>query len=270
MNFAEFFRFIESDGADWGYFGELTPILGNGKSETLNYGSGKGFSGPPMIYVPIKREESRLGGILSSFRRQISKQGIECRPDSSAFNGYACKASENPHQTDLMHTGESHITVALGSALAHVFEDKENVASKIETLKKIKLPNGNPLFDAQGNGISMPVNIGPRPFVIYGVAKYFSGKPLVALLSVSCPNISEVRQALNLPPLPPNYKTHITIGYAYGVDLGDIITTDRKKGKPISSTSIQHDRTYKQQYGIKESILRTYGIFEYIVEPLLG
>ena len=87
MSFAEFLQFIENDGADWGYFGELTPFLGNGRSETLNYGSGQGFSGPPMLYVPIKRDESPLAGVLSSFRRQISKQGIECHPDSTAFNG---------------------------------------------------------------------------------------------------------------------------------------------------------------------------------------
>ena len=123
----------------------------------------------------------------------------------------------------------------------HLFDDKDDMPSKVEILKSIKLSSGSPLFDQNGNGIKMPVSLGPRPFVIYGVAKYFAGKPLVALLSVVCPRIAEVRKALQLPALPETYKTHITIGYAYGVDLGDIITTDRRKGKPLGSTSAQHD-----------------------------
>jgi hypothetical protein len=265
MEFREFFRIVEDEGADWSYFGELHSYIGNNKSETLNYGSGTGFQGKPFLYVPVTRESS-IGKILSSARRRISQQGIECKADSSAFNGWKCQPATVAHNADMMHTGESHVTVASGEELNAILKDKQSTEEETEFLKQVKTGNGTPLFDAYGNGITMPVT--PSGQIVYGVAKYFRGTPMVALMAVECPMVSKVREALSLPPRAPSYKTHITIGYAFGVTLGDVMTTDTRKGTTYGSASQIHNVGYKKSKGIDESILRLFGIEEYIVENL--
>lgn len=265
MEFREYLRLVESGTADWSFLGELHSYIGNGKSETLNYGSGTGFTGKPFLYVPITRESS-IGKNLSAARRRISKQGIECKADPAAFNGWNCKPATEPHTADMATTGESHVTVAMGDELDAFFKHSQNTEEETEILKQLKLANGTPLFDQYGNGITMPVNATGE--IIYGVAKYFKGSPMVALMGVQCPMVDKVREILGLQPKGAGYKTHITIGYAFGVTLGDVMTTDRRKGLTYASTSQIHDKGYKKQQGIEEHILRLYGISEYLVENI--
>lgn len=260
------FRLIETGGAEFGFFGELNPIVGNGKSETLNYGTGQGFSGKPMLYVPILRGESTISNFLTSARHRIAHTGIECHPDSRGYGGWTCQAASEPHKADIMHTGEAHVTVALGDSLRPVFGDLKSDKEIVNFLKSIKMNNGTPLFDSYGNGINMPIEVARPAHIVYGVAKNLTNSPLVALLPVICHRIDDVRQALRLPPLPPNYTTHITIGYAYGIRIGDLLTTDSRKGQPPASTSFQHDTDYKKLHGVDESVFKALGITEFLIE----
>jgi hypothetical protein len=87
---------------------------------------------------------------------------------------------------------------------------------------------------------------------------------MVALLQVQCPKIHAVRNALGLTPMPANYKTHVTIGYAFGVDLGDIKSTDRKLGSATASASTIHNATYRSQH----EWLLSLGIDQFITESI--
>lgn len=264
MEFAAFFRLIET--AEFGFFGELTPIVGNGKSETLNYGTGRGFSGKPFLYVPLMRGDSQISNVLTSARHRIAHTGIECHPDPRGYGGWSCQAASEPHKADIMHTGEAHVTVALGDSLSPLFGDLKGQDEEVDFLKSVKLDNGTPLFDSYGNGIDMPVEVARPARIVYGVAKNLANAPLVALLPVICPRVADVRKALHLPPLPVNYMTHVTIGYAYGVKVGDLLTTDTSKGQPSGSTTMQHDTDYKKLHGVDEEILRALGISEFLIE----
>jgi hypothetical protein len=252
MNFKDFMRFHEDGMAEWGYFGKIISYIGGDKSECLNYGSGTGHAADPMLYVPIKRGETEMANIISSARRKIAKRGIECKPNPISWGGWDCKQAEMPHNADIMHTGESHVTVAQDKELEAFFKDAKNINEKLNLLKQVKTEKGTSLFDENGIGIKMPIVASTPAEIIYGVSKFFKNRPLVALLKIECPLMQEVRSALGLGPLPPNYKSHVTIGYAYGVVLDDLITTDLTKGTVSDSASKKHNKGFLSRMGIDQ------------------
>ena len=232
------FRLFFENELDWGYFGNMKAYLGGNESSHLNYGTAPNFGGSAMLYVPLHRQESGLAEIIVSARRAVAKQGIQCVPDSAAFAGWRCGLSSMGHKADLMHTGESHVTVARGDELSL---GKDPVSA----LQTIRLNTGEPLFEGQ-KGLPMPVTPSKPGKVVYGVAKSFKGKPLVALLKVECPRATEVRDALKLPRLPGGYVFHITIGYAFGKWTDDLVTTNPKgQGIGTGSARQKHNSTYQ-------------------------
>lgn len=253
LRFTDFIN--ESEGAEWGFFGSLSPILGDGSSERLSYGTSPNFQGDPMLYVPVG-ESSQVGAVLKSARRKIAKRGIECRKAPKSYYGYDCSQAQSPHKADIMHTGEAHVTVALGNNLRELFGGALSPEDKAAKLREAQLSDGRHLFE--GNvGVPMPVSVSRPPKIVYGVAKFFSGQPLVALLEVECPMIEKVRGAIGLPRLSQGYTPHVTIGYAYGVDLGRLLTTDTSKGDAYGSTGRAHDRSYLQAMGVTEWLVES-------------
>lgn len=219
-----FRRYYES--SSYGYFGPLTEILGDGTPETLNFGTASEWAGQPMLYIPLrpKKGGGQWGQVLNSIRRKLSKQGVTCFPDSNAFNGMKCN-KEDSGQTYLMHTGESHVTVALH---VHLMQYKNSIMEKLgldpdtsiqDALMHARLPDGKYLFETPHRGIECPVQ--PAGDVIFGVAKSYEGEPIVALLPVTCPMYSLVRQSLGLPAPASNYAVHATVGYAYPKQVGN-------------------------------------------------
>jgi hypothetical protein len=251
MNFKDYMLFCES--SEWGYFGKITSYIGGDKSEHLSYGTAIGHGADPMLYIPVKKGETELANVISSARRKIAKTGIECTPNPSSWSGWDCHKASTPHNADIMHTGEFHITIAQDKELEKFFGEAKNIAEKLELLKKTKTMSGVPLFDQNGIGIKMPVVASTPIEIIYGVSKFFNNSPLVALLKIECPLMQEVRSALGLGPLPPNYKSHVTIGYAYGVNLDGLITTDLSKGTAPDSATRKHNKGFLARSGSSDN-----------------
>jgi hypothetical protein len=246
MLFKDFFYLSESSEMEWGYFGELTPYLGQGVSERLNWGSAESLKAEPFLYVPIRRGESAISNALTSIRNNLSKKGFECSKQSSAFNGYSCAVAKRFHKTDIKWTGESHLTIALWNDLKGILGEQDPV----EFFKSKTLRDGTPLFDENGVGVSMPIAVSSPPELVYGISKAFAGSPIVALLKVTCPTALEVRESLGLPPLKSGYTFHITVGYAWGKLMGDKITTNpSEEGEFAGSASQKHNQTYLQKFG---------------------
>lgn len=246
MRFRKFVHLWES--MDWGYFGELTSYLGNGEAERLNYGTAEAMGSAPFLYVPIKRDGSEIGGIISAARRALSKRGLECTKDDSAIGGYRCFPSEKPGgRTDLQSTGESHVTVAYHTELKPL-ADARGVDVK-QLLEQAGQAEGTPLFGPDGLGMEMPVTVSKPAKVMYGVAKLFNDKPIVALLKVDCPMALEARRILGLPMPKSGYSYHVTIGYAFPKWQGDqAASTDPKfDGSQTPSATQRHNRAYLQQ-----------------------
>lgn len=236
------------EGMDWGYFGELTSYLGRGEAERLNYGTAESMSSAPFLYVPIKRDGSKIGGVLSAARRALSKRGLECVSDPSSFGGFRCFPSDKPGgRTDLKSTGESHVTVAYYTDLKPL-ADAQGVDVQ-QMLLNAGVTEGKPLFGPDGLGVEMPVAIAKPTKLIYGVSKAFNDRPIVVLLKVDCPMALEVRKILGLPMPNSGYSYHITIGYAFPKWQGDqAASTDPKfDGSPTLSASQRHNRAYLQQ-----------------------
>src|SRR5690606_21966170 len=235
MNFRDFFYLREVEDVEWGYFGDLKNHMGGGLSERLNYGSALEFGPRPMLYVPIKRRESELAGVLGAARRAMARKGIRCVPDPTdrISGGWRCGPDPIGHKADLKHTGEQHLTVAYHSQLQPIYQQKLNrpdisLHDELQVLSNVHLKSGEPLFDGQGVGVEMPIKINPKTSIIYGIARLFKGQPLVVLLPVECPRAVEVRDALGLPPPLSCYRFNNTIGYAFGKWTDREITTDPK------------------------------------------
>jgi hypothetical protein len=238
LRFRNFLLNVESAEMQWGFFGDLKASLGHNQNERLNYGTAPAFGGSPMLYVPLIRGESPISQTLASVRRMLSRTGMQCVKDGTAFNGWRCFPSPTGHKADIMHTGEAHVTVALGAELQPIIEQAGQPAERF--LETVRLPNGQPLFD-RGVGLEMPVK--PLGKLIYGVAKAFQGKPLVALMAVECPSVLEVRRAVGLPPPRSGYIFHVTVGYAFGNWTDEDVTT--RKAAPLAT--IKHNAGYLGQ-----------------------
>ena len=217
---------------DWAYMGQLSTIIGTGDAETLNYGGSGSMS--PMLYVPLKGEGGEWSSVIKSIRKTVDKWGIRCDPDPSKIGGFDCsfikpesgKKIPKKDKTNIMWTGESHVTVAYGNELEY---QKNNLIEKYnlpedsdlkDVLLKVETPELGLLFPYDGAyGVNMPV-YPPKPEdvkIIAGIAKSFkspSGSPPIAVIvPVVCANIKPVRESLGLKPPAAGYTTHVTIGY---------------------------------------------------------
>ena len=239
MNFREF---IWNEAIMWSYMGKIEPIYGSGEAQTLNYGTASNFP-QPFLYIPLKSHEG-WAAILNSIRKNLDRMAVHCEPDANAFGGYRCeKIKPMPGEknvgynntADIMHTGESHVTVAIGS--------------EIKTDPRKILINGKPLFDEKGHGIECPVFPEERKIILGPANSYttpIDSPPIAALLPVNCPMVGEIRKAMNLP-VRDGYKTHITIGYIIPKKDKDGSLTTIGKDKNFPTTKRIHNLTFQQQ-----------------------
>jgi hypothetical protein len=241
MRFKDFFNLQE--GINWGYYGKLTAFLGGNQPDRLNYGTAKDFGGSPMLYVPIERGKGEVGTVLTAARRLLERTGVDCVPDAAAFGGWRCGPSKNPHPADFRHTGESHVTVAMGQELDPILP--------AEMDDRLMFFEQKGLFTG-GQGMRCPVSAATGgKALVYGVARAFTDVPIVVLLRVECPRVLEVRKALGLPPPRSGYVTHVTVAYAFPHHSEDLLTTNPKFDLPQSAKA-RHDATYLRKQGLPE------------------
>lgn len=259
----------------YGYYGIMTPFLGGGKWERLNYGGSNQFGlENPMLYVPVNigsssegGNKSNVGKILSQLRRKVGKYRIHCYRDENVFTKYTCVPTSNTkdpqgrsiHISKFMPTGESHVTVAaypqlVKEVFSKHFGRKTTRQEEIDFLKTVKI-GMEPLFKTDIMGLKMPVSIPNPSEVIFGVSSFLDGNPLVALVAAECDRLKEVKEVLGLS-IPNGYKIHLTIGYANAI--WDLPNPDKRfndpsnvggsaRSGPIHNLRKLHNKSYLNQ-----------------------
>ena len=192
--------------------GEITPILGDGRPESLNYGTGD-VTRPNFLYIPIPLSRIR------TMHRYLSRDKIAYCIESVGGHVVSVRDKdkipenaiiiENPGRY-LIHTGEGHITVSMGEELSRALGP-----NPIETLKELEI------FDDSGRGIRTPIAYTGELRVMY--AGYYKDEsdpkgPILIAEQVSVPELPSIRNRLGLSSLPTlasgqTYIPHITYGY---------------------------------------------------------
>lgn len=200
------------------WVGPLEDELGNGRPYTLNYGTGSPGR-PNILYIPVPLSVVRSAIKLLS--GPITVDGIRS-PGKS-----------------LTHVGEAHATVSMGPELPRALGQQPG-----DTLR------GAGLFDDDGNGITVQV-VHTHQYKVMNAAFYKdeadpAGPQLVAEL-VDIPQLSQIRTALGLSPLPQipgiaQYLPHITVGYMANLNNIHKSYVDQKGSSPRSRQSLVRNR----------------------------
>ena len=263
MEFKQWLKESELDSKlDVNFVDELAAKLGSNEPDTLNYGGLPGMS--PFLYVPASQE---IKSITKSIRKNIENSVLFCRKNPSTYSGWECSTSKlkkadtsqrrkvgDWHKTRIFGPREKHVTVALGFEIdkyrniTNQNYDLPPETSIEDMLIAATLRNGTRLF-RDNEGIAMKIfPVTPIPTSItLGPAKVFKTPladiegnpvpPVAVLMPVKVQNLNEVREALMLPPRPPSYIPHITVGYIYPhVDDRGMLTTFGMKN-PMSAKS---------------------------------
>jgi hypothetical protein len=252
------------------YQGPLPYILGDGQTRTLHYGGTPQFD--PFLFIPI-HDDDRLNKRLVNIRNRVQKQNrtIYCTKNEKKQGGFDCRWLPAWRQGErgewvpdlerdigresklvVRSIGELHITVAMGleQAKPRLIEkfDLPPESTLQDILMKATLKDGRPLFKTFGHeGVSSGLNVDDIKIVkdepIFGAAQSYSipsiggGMPPIAVLvPISCPTVSVIRKALELPSRPEDYVQHITIGF---------VAPSESKSRPevLSGIRSPHDPT---------------------------